>query len=275
MPSLRQFQGRLRRPAGRERPHASARPSCSLSGLLAERRRRRRGWTARAAFGTPQPRRRRSGRSSEHLPVAGLVVIAERLPRCPRRVEFFIQGSSIGDLGRRTGHRRRTPLTLDRRRNGARRAQAPRGRERAAARREGGGLGRISPEGKKRVVEALKASIGRYVAEHGRRRLHRRAGNQAAPGDRGRDWGADRQKSAADLALAGEASSPRCRRWPTKAARSSGTCSGWSSCSWTSRPSVAFLILSIGLTPVAYPVLPRHLTLAAPLAVGIPRSSWR
>ena len=32
----------------------------------------------------------------------------------------------------------------------------------------------------------------------------------------------------------------------------------------------AFLILSIGLTPIAYPVLPRHLTLAGTIAVGIP-----
>jgi magnesium-transporting ATPase (P-type) len=32
----------------------------------------------------------------------------------------------------------------------------------------------------------------------------------------------------------------------------------------------AFLILSIGLTPLAYPLLPRHLTLAASLTVGIP-----
>jgi magnesium-transporting ATPase (P-type) len=32
----------------------------------------------------------------------------------------------------------------------------------------------------------------------------------------------------------------------------------------------AFLILSIGLTPEEYPLLPRHLTIAAALAVGIP-----
>jgi cation-transporting ATPase E len=31
-----------------------------------------------------------------------------------------------------------------------------------------------------------------------------------------------------------------------------------------------FLIVSIGLTPVAYPLLPRHLTLAATLTIGIP-----
>jgi cation-transporting P-type ATPase E len=31
-----------------------------------------------------------------------------------------------------------------------------------------------------------------------------------------------------------------------------------------------FLILSIGLTPTAYPLLPRHLTLAASLTIGIP-----
>jgi magnesium-transporting ATPase (P-type) len=32
----------------------------------------------------------------------------------------------------------------------------------------------------------------------------------------------------------------------------------------------AFLILSIGLTPTAYPLLPRHLSLAASLTIGIP-----
>ena len=32
----------------------------------------------------------------------------------------------------------------------------------------------------------------------------------------------------------------------------------------------AFLILSIGLTPTEYPLLPRHLTIAATLTVGIP-----
>ena len=31
-----------------------------------------------------------------------------------------------------------------------------------------------------------------------------------------------------------------------------------------------FLVLSIGLTPQAYPLLPRHLTLAAALTIGIP-----
>ena len=31
-----------------------------------------------------------------------------------------------------------------------------------------------------------------------------------------------------------------------------------------------FLVLSIGLTPTAYPLLPRHLTLAASLTIGIP-----
>src|SRR5205823_1804055 len=31
-----------------------------------------------------------------------------------------------------------------------------------------------------------------------------------------------------------------------------------------------FLIMSIGLTPIAYPLLPRHLTLAASVTIGIP-----
>ncbi len=30
------------------------------------------------------------------------------------------------------------------------------------------------------------------------------------------------------------------------------------------------LILSIGLTPIAYPLLPRHLTIAAAITIGIP-----
>jgi len=32
----------------------------------------------------------------------------------------------------------------------------------------------------------------------------------------------------------------------------------------------AFLVLSVGLTPIAYPLLPRHLTLAASITIGIP-----
>src|SRR5439155_19574012 len=31
-----------------------------------------------------------------------------------------------------------------------------------------------------------------------------------------------------------------------------------------------FLVVSVGLTPIAYPLLPRHLTLAASLTIGIP-----
>jgi len=128
-------------------------------------------------------------------------------------------------------------------------------------------LGRISPEGKRRVVEALR-DAGRYVAMVGdgvndvpalkasRLAIAQGSGTQMA-------------RTVADLvllegdfgvvpALVGEGRT--ILRNVQRVAKLFVTKSAFA----------AFLILSIGLTPTAYPLLPRQLTLAASLTIGIP-----
>ena len=121
-------------------------------------------------------------------------------------------------------------------------------------------VGRISPEGKKRVVEALTAA-GRYVAMVG-------DGVNDVPALKAARL-AIAQGSGAQMARASPtwcscaATSPPCRRWCARAARSCATSSASRSCSSTKSAFAAFLVLSIGLYAGAYPLLPRHLTLAA------------
>ena len=129
-------------------------------------------------------------------------------------------------------------------------------------------IGRISPEGKRRVVEAL-ATAGRYVAMVGdgvndvpALKAARLAIAQGA---------APRWRAASPTSCSSAATSPRCRPWSPRAGKSCATSSASRSCSSPSRPSRPSSILSIGLTPTAYPLLPRHLTLAASLTIGIPR----
>ena len=128
-------------------------------------------------------------------------------------------------------------------------------------------VGRISPEGKKRVVEALTAA-GRYVAMVGDG-VNDVPALKAARLAIAQGTGAQIAKSVADLVLVrGEFSAVpsmvdegrRILRNLQRVAKLFVTKSAFA----------AFLILSIGLTPLAYPLLPRHLTLAASLAVGIP-----
>jgi cation-transporting P-type ATPase E len=128
-------------------------------------------------------------------------------------------------------------------------------------------FGRISPDGKRRLVEALTAT-GNYVAMVGdgvndvpalkasRLAIAQGAGTQMA-------------KSVADLVLvrgdfaavpAMVAEGRQILRNLQRVAKLFVTKSAFAS----------FLILSIGLTPTAYPLLPRHLTLAASLTIGIP-----
>jgi cation-transporting ATPase E len=128
-------------------------------------------------------------------------------------------------------------------------------------------FGRISPDGKRRLVEALTGA-GHYVAMVGdgvndvpalkasRLAIAQGAGTQMA-------------KSVADLVLvrgdfaavpAMVAEGRQILRNLQRVAKLFVTKSAFAS----------FLILSIGLTPTAYPLLPRHLTLAASLTIGIP-----
>ncbi len=128
-------------------------------------------------------------------------------------------------------------------------------------------IGRISPDGKRRVVEALAAS-GRYVAMvgDGVNDVPALKASRLAIAQGG---GTQMTKSVADLVLVrGDfaavppmvAEGRRILRNLQRVAKLFITKSAFAS----------FLILSIGLTPTAYPLLPRHLTLAASLTIGIP-----
>ncbi|MFN8188158.1 MAG: HAD-IC family P-type ATPase [Gaiellales bacterium] len=128
-------------------------------------------------------------------------------------------------------------------------------------------IGRISPEGKQRIVEALRDD-GRYVAMIGdgvndvpalkSARLAIAQGN-----------GSQMAKSVADLVLVkGEfgvvppmvAEGRKVLRNLQRVSKLFATKSAFA----------VVLILTAGLVPEDYPVLPRHLTLAAGITIGIP-----
>ncbi len=128
-------------------------------------------------------------------------------------------------------------------------------------------IGRISPEDKKRVVETLAAS-GLYVAMIGdgvndvpalkAARLAIAQGN-----------GSQMARAVADLVLVrGDfASVPALVAEGRKVLRNLQRVAKL----FVAKSAFAFfLVISIGLTPQAYPLLPRHLTLAAGLTIGIP-----
>jgi cation-transporting P-type ATPase E len=128
-------------------------------------------------------------------------------------------------------------------------------------------IGRISPEDKRRVVEVLSAG-GLYVAMVGdgvndvpalkAARLAIAQGN-----------GSQMARAVADLVLVrGDfASVPALVAEGRKVLRNLQRVAKL----FVAKSAFAFfLVISIGLTPQAYPLLPRHLTLAAGLTIGIP-----
>jgi cation-transporting ATPase E len=130
-----------------------------------------------------------------------------------------------------------------------------------------GVVGRISPAGKKRVVEALTAD-GRYVAMVGDGVNDVPALKQArlaiAQGS-----GTQMAKAVADVVLVNGdfASIPPMIAEGRKVLRNLQRVAKL----YVAKSVLAaFLILSIGLSNESYPLLPRHLTLAAALAIGIP-----
>jgi cation-transporting ATPase E len=120
-------------------------------------------------------------------------------------------------------------------------------------------FGRISAQDKRRVVEALR-DAGRYVAMVG-------DGVNDVPALKG--TGTQMARSVADVVLVrGEfAAVPAMVAEGRKILRNVQRVS---KLFVTKSAFAAFLILSVGLTPTAYPLLPRQLTLAAALTVGIP-----
>jgi len=128
-------------------------------------------------------------------------------------------------------------------------------------------VGRISPEGKRRFVEALTRQ-GRYVAMIGdgvndvpalktsRLAIAQGSGTQMA-------------KAVSDVVLvSGDfASVPRMVAEGRQILRNIHRVT---KLFVTKSVFAAFLIVTIGLTPTAYPLLPRHLTVAGAVTVGIP-----
>jgi P-type E1-E2 ATPase len=128
-------------------------------------------------------------------------------------------------------------------------------------------IGRISPEDKRRVVEALAAD-GRYVAMVGDGvndvPALKAARLAIAPGN-----GSQMARAVADLVLVrGDFSSvPALVAEGRKVLRNLQRVAKL----FVTKSAFAFfLVVSIGLTPQPYPLLPRHLTLAAGLTIGIP-----
>ncbi|MBX6370605.1 MAG: HAD-IC family P-type ATPase, partial [Rhodospirillales bacterium] len=128
-------------------------------------------------------------------------------------------------------------------------------------------FGRISPEDKRRVVEALRDG-GRYVAMVGDG-VNDVPALKAARLAIAQGSGTQMARTVADVVLVrGEfaavpamvAEGRKILRNVQRVAKLFVTKSAFA----------AFLVLSIGLTPTAYPLLPRQLTLAASLTIGIP-----
>jgi cation-transporting P-type ATPase E len=128
-------------------------------------------------------------------------------------------------------------------------------------------IGRISPEGKKRVVEALRAE-GKYVAMIGDG-VNDVPALKASRLGIAQGSGSQMARSVADLVLVQNdfGSVPDMVVEGRKVLRN---LTRVTKLFVTKSAFAVFLVVSIGLTPIAYPLLPRHLSLVAALTVGIP-----
>jgi cation-transporting ATPase E len=128
-------------------------------------------------------------------------------------------------------------------------------------------VGRISPEGKRAIVGAL-TDAGRYVAMIGDG-VNDVPALKAARLAIAQGSGAQMARSVADLVLVkGDFDAiPLLVREGRQALRNLQRVA---KLYVTKSAFAAFLILTIGITSEAYPLLPRHLSLAAALTVGIP-----
>jgi magnesium-transporting ATPase (P-type) len=206
------------------------------------------------------------------LAVVGALVLAERLrPDARATVEYFrAQGvelkvlsgdapETVAAIAADAGIPGRTAPV-----DGSRVADDP---ETLRAALDSAVVGRISPEGKRAVVAALRDQ-GRYVAMLGDGVNDVPALKEArlaiAQGS-----GAQMAKSVADLVLVrGDFSAV-----PGMVAEGRQILRNLQRVAklYVSKSAfAAFLILTVGTTAVAYPLLPRHFSLAASLTIGIP-----
>src|SRR5918996_3351778 len=211
-------------------------------------------------------------RLPDGLAPLGLVVLAERLrPEARATVEYFrSQGIDLKVL---SGDAPQTVAAIaadagipatGNPADGSAVADDPAALEAAV---EASVVGRISPEGKRAVVEALR-DRGRYVAMVGDG-VNDVPALKAARLAIAQGTGAQMAKSVADLVLVhGDfASVPGMVAEGRQILRNIQRVTKLFA---AKSAFAAFLILSIGLTNEPYPLLPRHLTLAATLTVGIP-----
>jgi magnesium-transporting ATPase (P-type) len=203
----------------------------------------------------------------------GVLVLAERLrPEARETVEYFrSQGIDLKVL---SGDAPETvaaiaadagiPVAAGRAADGSRAGEDP-AALRAAV--DAAVVGRISPEGKRAVVEALR-DRGRYVAMLGDG-VNDVPALKAARLAIAQGSGAQMAKSVADLVLvSGDfaavpgmvAEGRQILRNLQRVAKLYVSKSAFAS----------FLILTVGTTATAYPLLPRHFSLAASLTIGIP-----
>jgi magnesium-transporting ATPase (P-type) len=130
-----------------------------------------------------------------------------------------------------------------------------------------GVVGRISPEGKRRVIEALRHG-GRYVAMVGDG-VNDVPALKAARLAIAQGTGAQMAKSVADLVLV-RGDFGAVPRLVAEGRRIFRNLQRVAKLFVTKSAFAVFLVVSVGLTPVAYPLLPRHLTLAATITIGVP-----
>jgi cation-transporting P-type ATPase E len=128
-------------------------------------------------------------------------------------------------------------------------------------------VGRISPEGKRRVVEALRDS-GRYVAMVGDG-VNDVPALKAARLAIAQGSGAQMARSVADVVLV-KGTFAAVPPMVGEGRRVFRNLQRVAKLFVTKSVFAVVLILSIGLTPIAYPLLPRHLTIAAAVTIGIP-----
>ena len=226
---------------------------------------------------TRAPFEEAEGDLDRHLPAGleplGLVVLAERLRAHAREtVEFFhAQGVRLKVL---SGDRPETVAAIaadvgipvgDGAVDGRSLPEDKTALQRLL--RERNVIGRISPDDKRRVIEALRDD-GHYVAMVGDG-VNDVPGLKAARLAIAQGSGVQMARSVSDLVLVRSdfevvpALVAEGRRILRNLQRVTKL--------FVSKAAfAAFLILSIGITPTAYPLLPRHLTLGASLAIGIP-----
>jgi P-type E1-E2 ATPase len=236
-----------------------------LDGLVAEAERAAAEGRRVLAFGVAE-------RLEQDRPSAqGLVLLSERLrPEARETVDFFHrQGVELKVL---SGDRPETVAAIARDAGieGAAYDASELPEDPAELRRLVLGhsvIGRISPEGKRRIVAALRDG-GRYVAMVGDG-VNDVPALKAARLAIAQGTGTQMARSVADVVLvdgrfeavpAMVEEGRKILRNVQRVAKLFVTKSAFA----------AFLILSIGLTPTAYPLLPRQLTLAASLTIGIP-----